>query len=171
MVASVTMRMTRWAPFWTRLKSGDWVAICWQIREPLPIIPRTVSVNVVHVSWSPTSVSNGSKYCVNGSFQASSHFLIRPPVLHEYPASILPQPGKEDYEWMSSASPERTIDMAASASQHTFRPIPCAHCQRVVSWPRWRKIAAQSYHPLCWSCFAASHLIVTLARRNLYADR
>jgi hypothetical protein len=25
-----------------------------------------------------------------------------PPVLHEYPASILPQPGKEDYEWMSS---------------------------------------------------------------------
>lgn len=51
------------------------------------------------------------------------------------------------------------------------RVIPCAHCRRAVVWPRWRKIAAQSYDPLCWACFARSTLVVTLARRSAYGDR
>jgi len=57
------------------------------------------------------------------------------------------------------------------SSPRTFRPIACAHCNRAVSWPRWRKIATYAYDPLCWSCFAASTLIVTLARRSANADR
>lgn len=56
--------------------------------------------------------------------------------------------------------------MAATASPRTFRPVPCAHCRRAVSWPRWRKVAAQAYDPLCWPCFTASTLIVTMARRS-----
>jgi hypothetical protein len=61
--------------------------------------------------------------------------------------------------------------MAATASPRTFCPIPCTHCRRAVFWPRWRKIATLEYDPLCWACFAASTLIVTLARRSANVDR
>src|SRR6478672_11746079 len=73
---------------------GDWAAMRWQIRLPLPIMPRTVSVRVVQVRRSPTRRSNGIKYWVKGSFQSNSHFMAMAPALHAYPASILPQPGK-----------------------------------------------------------------------------
>src|SRR5215212_4703201 len=71
------------------------------MREPLPIMPRTVSVSVVQVRLSPTSVSNGSRYWVNGSFHSNSHFMATAPKRSTNAAMILPQPGKRDYEWMS----------------------------------------------------------------------
>src|SRR5215216_2990250 len=72
------------------------------MREPLPIMPRTVSVSVVQVRLSPTSVSNGSRYWVNRSFHSNSHFMATAPKRSTNTAMILPQPGKRDYEWMSS---------------------------------------------------------------------
>jgi hypothetical protein len=46
-----------------------------------------------------------------------------------------------------------------------FLPISCENCGHSVVWPRWRKLAAREYHPLCGRCFAQSYLIITMARQ------
>lgn len=61
--------------------------------------------------------------------------------------------------------------MAATVHPRPFRPVPCTHCNRPVDWPRYRRVAAGAYDPLCWACFATSTLIVNLARRSSYASR
>jgi len=55
--------------------------------------------------------------------------------------------------------------MAVHSTPPRFAPLPCCHCRRAVSWPRWRKLATASYAPLCPSCYVASVLIVALARQ------
>lgn len=44
-------------------------------------------------------------------------------------------------------------------------PIACRTCHRTTSWPRWRKLAAREYAPLCWPCYSVSVLIVAMARQ------
>lgn len=56
--------------------------------------------------------------------------------------------------------------MAANLHHRVLSPISCTHCQRLVRWPRYRRITRGEYRPLCWPCYAMSTFVVTLARQE-----
>src|SRR5215208_2774077 len=106
------------------------------MREPLPIMPRTVSVSVVQVRLSPTSVSNGSRYWVNGSFHSNSHFMATAPKRSTNAAMILPQPGKRDYEWMSRWHRWLVLPPGSTFGPHQRQSRPTG----------WHSAAASAWH-------------------------